>query len=101
MIKDKTNGLLLLAIIHGKKTNDNSLLEILQRYSEREDGEITIYNDFAPLSFYFDFIDNEGKRIYNGGIIYHGKHDNGGDGSAPTFSVCIDLEPNSCWRVHT
>lgn len=101
MIKDRTEGKLLEAILHGKKTNDNSLLEILQRYSERENGEMVIYTDFAPLSFAFVFNNNEGCMMYNGGIIYHGKHDNFGNGGSPTFSVCIDPEPNSCWRVHT
>jgi hypothetical protein len=35
----------------------------------------------------------------NGGLIYHGKHDNGGDGGSPTFSVC--LEPTNGWSIHT
>ena len=29
----------------------------------------------------------EWRFWFNGGIIYHGPHDNGGDGGAPTFSV--------------
>jgi hypothetical protein len=39
------------------------------------------------------------KFAGNGGIIYHGKHDNGGDGSAPTFSV--NMTPVNGWSVHT
>jgi hypothetical protein len=42
----------------------------------------------------------EGRALYmNGGLIFHGKHDNGGDGGAPTFSV--NLTPTSGWSVHT
>ena len=36
---------------------------------------------------------------YNGGLIYHGPHDRGGDGSAPTFSV--NLNPHDGWSIHT
>lgn len=39
------------------------------------------------------------KRWFNGGLIYHGTHDNGGDGGAPTFSV--NLTPENGWSVHT
>jgi hypothetical protein len=38
-------------------------------------------------------------KWFNGGLIYHGKHDNGGDGSAPTFSV--NLTPQYGWSIHT
>jgi hypothetical protein len=58
--------------------------------------------DFAPLSFYFEkvvMIDGEWKRDYNGGIIFHGSHDGGGDGGAPTFSV--SLTPVDGWATHT
>ncbi len=37
--------------------------------------------------------------LYNGGLIYHGPHDGGGNGGAPTFSVC--LTPTSGWSIHT
>jgi hypothetical protein len=38
-------------------------------------------------------------KWFNGGLIYHGQHDNGGDGSAPTFSV--NLTPQYGWSIHT
>jgi hypothetical protein len=41
----------------------------------------------------------EYRRWFNGGLIFHGPHDNGGDGGAPTFSV--SPIPASGWRVHT
>lgn len=59
--------------------------------------------DFAPQSFSFTMHrpDKEGVMVpwFNGGLIFHGDHDNGGDGSAPTFSV--NLSPASGWQVHT
>lgn len=36
---------------------------------------------------------------FNGGLTFHGKHDNGGDGGAPTFSV--NLSPSDGWEIHT
>jgi hypothetical protein len=39
------------------------------------------------------------KFWFNGGLIYHGTHDGGGDGGAPTFSV--NLSPVNGWSVHT
>lgn len=41
----------------------------------------------------------DGEFRGNGGIIFHGRHDNGGDGGAPTFSVC--MEPTNGWSIHT
>jgi len=61
--------------------------------------------DWAPYSFYFDMevrkkgTTDDFKRWFNGGLIYHGRHDNGGDGSSPTFSV--NLTPVSGWAIHT
>jgi hypothetical protein len=59
-------------------------------------------SDFAPLSFYFIqeiFINGKWERNYNGGIIFHGDHDGGGNGNAPTFSV--NLMPVDGWATHT
>jgi hypothetical protein len=36
---------------------------------------------------------------FNGGLIFHGAHDRGGDGGAPTYSV--NLSPTDGWAVHT
>jgi hypothetical protein len=61
-----------------------------------------LFRDFAPYSFGFvvEFLRGD-KWVfgYNGGLIYHGAHDRGGDGGAPTFSV--NLVPADGWRVHT
>jgi len=52
-----------------------------------------LHQDFAPLSFTF-----HAAGLF-GGLIFHGHHDNGGDGGAPTFSVC--LEKTHGWSLHT
>jgi hypothetical protein len=47
-----------------------------------------------------DVLDHYGYRFWmNGGLIYHGPHDNGGDGGFPTFSV--NLSPVNGWTIHT
>ena len=47
-----------------------------------------------------DVLETYGYRFrMNGGLIYHGTHDNGGDGGAPTFSV--NLSPVNGWSIHT
>lgn len=65
---------------------------------------LRVMHDFAPLSFYFekewyDKKTSTWRRDYNGGIIFHGAHDRGGDGGAPTFSV--NLMPVNGWATHT
>jgi len=64
------------------------------------DTEVRIYSDFTPYSFSWVWHHlKENRNLTVGGMIYHGKHDGGGNGSAPTFSVC--LEPTSGWSIHT
>ncbi len=61
-----------------------------------------LFRDFAPHSFEFmlqKHVNGEWKRWFNGGLIYHGSHDRGGDGGAPTFSV--NLTPQQGWTIHT
>ncbi len=77
-----------------------------------------LYKDFAPYSFYFEiqtrkmdcgvkpggekgtpFWTGTWQRYMNGGLIFHGPHDNGGDGGPPTFSV--NLSPTDGWSIHT
>jgi len=67
-----------------------------------EKTRCNLFKDFAPYSFYFEL---ERKRdgpwimMMNGGLIFHGPHDNGGDGGAPTFSV--NASPVDGWSIHT
>ena len=69
--------------------------------------------DFSAYGFVFacfkmedcEIVDGYLQRKYgvdpfmNGGIIFHGQHDNGGDGSAPTYSVCLTTTDG--WSIHT
>ena len=41
----------------------------------------------------------EGGHLFSGGLIFHGPHDGGGNGGAPTFSC--SLVPVDGWSVHT
>src|SRR5574338_796701 len=53
-----------------------------------------LYKDFAPYSFEFGI-----PNVVFGGIIFHGQHDGFGNGSAPTYTVC--LNSTNGWSVHT
>lgn len=62
-----------------------------------------LYTDFAPMSFFWqelktaDAENNHAPRGMIGGLIYHGKLE---DGSRPeTFSV--SLTPQNAWSIHT
>lgn len=81
-------------------------LEYLGTFAEHGDEGKTrcdLFTDFAPYSFYFLMQkrqeDGTYKTWFNGGLIFHGPHDNGGDGGAPTFSV--NLGGSHGWSVHT
>ena len=60
--------------------------------------DVQVYTDFAPMSFFWQAMSN-GKAWIIGGLIYHGKHDGGGNGGPPTFSV--NLTPLYGWAIHT
>jgi hypothetical protein len=107
-MKDLIDGKLDEALKYAESIKDDSLQKCLDRLKQYEetykDGgdniETEITTDFAPYSFYFvRFRQNTPEFISNGGIIFHGKHDNGGDGSSPTFSV--NLTPTNSWAIHT
>jgi len=95
-------------------------LAMYANYDLPDNTFCVLSSDFAPLSFSFcmyikakpgmgmkpsnwlvrEFPELEGYAFwFNGGLIFHGKHDNGGDGSAPTFSV--NLSPTNGWSIHT
>ena len=67
---------------------DRSLDSCISRLMKWDgDGTILISCDFHEQSFYFQETREDGSRGMCGGIIFHGAHDHGGDGSGPTFSV--------------
>jgi hypothetical protein len=43
----------------------------------------------------------DGKNDLNGGFIFHGVHDGGGNGGAPTFSVELNPSTKPHWSIHT
>ncbi len=81
-------------------------LRYLDEYAEHGDRGRTccrLYRDGAPYSFGFVMtVRREGgvyRTWFNGGLLFHGPHDRGGDGGAPTFAVC--LSPTTGWAIHT
>lgn len=81
-------------------STDNPLRPCLVRLArinvftfEKTGQLVRLYKDFAPYSFTFSAGD------FYGGLVYHGSHDGGGDGSSPTFSV--NLNPVNGWSIHT
>ena len=71
---------------------EHSLQKALDQLSSLA-PRITLHPDYSPYSFLFD------AGYINGGCIFHGQHDNGGDGGAPTYSV--NLEKTYGWSIHT
>jgi len=81
-------------------------LDYLDTYADHEKQGLTkcvLGSDFAPYSFAFLMMrkdaDGEYRPWFNGGLIFHGEHDHGGNGGAPTFSVCVS--PTDGWSIHT
>jgi hypothetical protein len=60
---------------------------------------VELYTDFAPYSFFWAEYGPTHQRGLICGLIFHGAHDGGGNGSAPTFSV--NLSAISGWSIHT
>lgn len=83
------------AMAHATQTEDKTLQDCLDRLGKWEtnrDCEILLFNDFAPLSFYFVMNDKNGNRVMNGGVIYHGN---------PDVSFAFQIEPSIGWQIHT
>ena len=63
-----------------------------------------LYKDFAPLSFGFNIetkqADGTWKFWFNGGLIFHGKHDGYGSGQGPAFAVTLTACDDD-WSIHT
>jgi hypothetical protein len=62
-----------------------------------------LFPDFAPHSFEFQVERRTPaggwEFVMNGGLIYHGRHDAGGNGGAPTYAVT--MSPVDGWSIHT
>jgi len=103
MYKDLTNGKLNETLNFAESIGlVNSLKSCLDGINRHCSPGVEVYLgiDFAPCSFIFAVIDKVTERCkLNGGIIFHGKHDGFGSGSAPTFSVSLSGEEG--WQIHT
>lgn len=107
-LMDCTDGKLDEILKFGQSIKDESLLSCLENLQRYMDSYRKMYpnvvlvtrimTDFAPYSLSFSRTVDD-KFVGNGGIIFHGSHDHGGDGSAPTYSVC--LTPTYGWQIHT
>lgn len=101
MIIDKSNGRLEQIKAFAKEHDlTESLNRTFSRFERYSDCEVKLYSDFAPLSLEF-IITRDGQFVLNGGFIFHGPHDGFGNGGAPTFSVCVDLDKMPGWSIHT
>jgi len=80
-------------------------LAYLDTYANHEEDrtKCMLGYDWAPYSFSFTMMvrneSGEYEPWFHGGLIFHGPHDGGGSGGAPTFSVC--LTPTDGWSIHT
>jgi hypothetical protein len=90
----------------GLRENLERQLRYLDEYAEHGDRGKTrcvLYPDGAPYSFGFVIelrqSDGNYRTWFNGGLLFHGPHDGGGNGGAPTYAVC--LKPTVGWTIHT
>lgn len=82
-------------------------LKYLDEYAEHGDrgkSRCHLSKDFAPYSWGFVIevrgADGEYRHWFTGGLLFHGPHDNGGDGSFPTLAVTIGGAVHG-WSIHT
>ena len=92
----------------GKREQLEEKLKYLENYACHGDEKRTItelYDDGTPYGFYFVIQkrrdDNTYHPWFNGGLIFHGPHDGGGDGGAPTYSVSLAGTKEQRWEIHT
>jgi Domain of unknown function (DUF4120) len=78
-------------------------LDYLDNFAGRDNTRCELKKDGAPLSFAFVMIkksdDGSERYWFNGGLIFHGKHDGFGSGSGPAYAVTLD--PTDGWSIHT
>lgn len=80
-------------------------LKYLEEYGnsleEPFNTECILFKDFSPLSFEFRMNKRAtGQMWFCGGLIFHGRHDGFGSGSAPTFAVTLEAVDED-WSIHT
>ena len=93
-----------------KDTNTtlSNRLNYLENFGRRKPDDedryrVRLMPDGAPYSFYFVIEertpDDAYRRVFEGGLLFHGRHDGHGSGRGPTFAVT--LGPTSGWQIHT
>jgi hypothetical protein len=118
-LEDLTGGNLIESMKYADTLQNESLkrcIERLRMVDKMQGTKTIIFDDYSNHSFEFarwkeredneqagTWVQHQDGKFYqlrgNGGVIFHGVHDNGGDGSAPTFSV--SLTPVNGWSIHT
>lgn len=84
-------------------------LSYLDGYADHDKNGRTqcrLFKDWAPYSFRFSMMVRKSPESpyefwFNGGVIFHGQHDGGGSGEAPTFSVSLAGTTDERWEIHT
>lgn len=76
-------------------------LERSLSHLDRMGHPTVLWKDFAPYSFEWVQRNKDGSNGLHGGLIFHGPHDGGGNGGAPTFSVCLEPNARPHWQLHT
>ena len=78
-------------------------LTYLERYANPKPTRCVLFPDRAPHSFYFVMEREIGGGTwmvwFEGGLIYHGPHDNHGSGAYPALAVTVT--PETGWSIHT
>jgi len=88
------------ALAHPLSRTFRDCLDRLKRIARNRPGaRVKLWMDFAPHSFAFAVVLPDRSAWLNGGVIFHGAHDSGGNGGAPTYSVSIT--PMDGWTLHT
>lgn len=103
MIHDCTNGELdKIKAFAREKHLAREFVQTFRRFKaySKKGYEVFLYPDWAPMSLAFQLKWN-GNYDMNGGFIFHGVHDGGGNGGAPTFSVELNPSTKSHWSIHT
>lgn len=86
----------------GKRAQLETRLSYLDNYASPKRTRCVLAPDRAPYSFSFTMQLDRGAgwtHWFNGGLLYHGPHDDHGSGSPPTLAVTVT--PTTGWAVHT
>lgn len=73
-------------------------MKYLNDYAGERSQGCTLRRDYAPFSFAFVMLRQDGESWFNGGMIYHGPGESGA--GAPAYSVRIGDRPED-WSIHT